>query len=103
LVRIGLLVVFLVFAATLHDHGTAYNDLHIVYLVVAIGLFAVSIALSRRRSGGPGRNGRGGGGPFGSGGGRIGNQDGSVGGGGSFGTPPPTAHPVEQPDPEAGP
>jgi hypothetical protein len=92
--RIGLLVVFLVFAATLHDKGSTYNVLHVVYLVLVIGLLAASVAMSRG-SGGPGRNGRNGRGPFG-------NQGGSVGGG-SFGTPPPNTRPVEQPDPEAGP
>lgn len=100
-IRIGLLVVFLIFALTLHGHGAAYNDFHVVYLVLVIGLIALSIALSRRGSGGPGRNG--GGGRYG--GGRYNDQaDGSVGSG-SFGTPPPppAPHPVEQPDPEAGP
>jgi len=91
--RIGLLVVFLVFAATLHDHGTAYNVLHAVYLVLAIGLLIGSVVMSRRSSGGSGRNRQGRGG-------RFGNQGGPSGGG-SFGSPPPPAHPVEQPDPEA--
>jgi hypothetical protein len=85
MVRFGALAVFLILAATLHNHGSAYNTLHIVYFVIIAGLLVASFA---------GRRGRG---RFGSGG-----PGGSRVGGGSFGSGPPRPDgPADNPDPEA--
>jgi hypothetical protein len=85
MVRFGALAVFLILAATLHDRGSTYNTLHVVYFVIIAGLLVASFA---------GRRGRG---RFGSGG-----PGGSRLGGGSFGSgsPRPDAA-VDNSDPEA--
>jgi hypothetical protein len=84
MVRLGVLVAFLVLAATLHGHGSTYNALHGVYIVIIVGLLIASFALRGRGRG------------------RIGSR-GPGSGGGSFGTGPPRTNlPPDNPDPEAG-
>ncbi|HWE66515.1 MAG TPA: hypothetical protein VG298_07715 [Acidimicrobiales bacterium] len=87
MVRLGVVVVFLILAATLHGRGSTYNTLHVVYLVVIVVLLVATFAGRGRRSGGPR--------------GRMGG-----GGGGAFGSPPSPGRPpggmTENPDPEAG-
>lgn len=91
-VRIALLVVFLVLAATLHGRGSTYNTLHIVYIVLVIGLLVGSLALGRGRRGLQRGNRQGGGNdPVGRG-----------GFGGAPPAPPPHAEPMQQTDPESG-
>ncbi len=85
MVRLGVLVVFLILAATLHGHGSTYNTLHVVYFVIIIGLVIAAFA------------GRRGSGRFGSGG-----SSGSRVGGGSFGSGPPRPDGApDNPDPDA--
>jgi hypothetical protein len=85
MVRFGVLAVFLILAATLHDRGSTYNGLHVVYFVIIAGLLVASFARRRGR------------GRFGSGG-----PGGSRLGGGSFGSAPPRADaPPDNPDPES--
>jgi len=96
--RIGLLVAFLILLVTLHGRGAAYNDFHVIYLVLLVGLLAFSFTRRRgQRPMGQGRwrNGSGG---------QPGNQP---SGRGSFGTAPPPPPPPaqtnwENPDPESG-
>ena len=95
MVRIGLLVAFLILVATLHGHGSTYNDIHIVYLVLVVGILIFAVT-QRRRQGGMGRGGMGRG-RMGQGG-----PDGGPTGSGSYGTPPPPPISVDNPDPEAG-
>jgi hypothetical protein len=83
-IRLGVLVVFLVLGATLHRQGSAYNAIHIVYVVIIVGVVVAAIA-SRRRGGG---------------GGRFGPRGPS--GGGSFGSGPPRPNVPENPNPDAG-
>jgi hypothetical protein len=85
MVRLGVLVLFLVLAATLHRQGSTYNVIHIVYFVVIAGVLVASFAARGR---GRGR-----------GGGRFGPPGGGVGRG-SFGSGPP--RPPENSNPDAG-
>jgi hypothetical protein len=108
-VRIGALVLILLIGAAFHDKGSAYNTIHIVYIVLIVALLLTGLVLSRRGRG-SGNQGRGynrGRGP-----GRGWSRgdipvDGSGVGGGSFGSGPPPAPPPatgvlpENTDPEA--
>jgi hypothetical protein len=102
MVRIGLLVAFLILVVTLHGHGSTYNDIHIVYLVLVVGILIFAVT-QRRRQGGMGRGGMGRG-RMGRGGMGRGGPDGGSTGSGSYGTPRPPPPPisVDNPDPEAG-
>jgi hypothetical protein len=88
MVRLGVLFLFLVLAATLHHRGSTYNTIHIVYFVVIAGVLVASFAARGR---GRGR-----------GGGRFGPPGGGVGRG-SFGSGPPRRDgPPENSNPDAG-
>jgi uncharacterized membrane protein YgcG len=95
-IRLGLLAALLIGTLVFHLHGTAYDALHIVYIVVIVVAIGTALVMSRR--GGSGRSGPGRAGRFGNNGGAFGS------GGGSFGSaPPPPASTVfpENSDPEA--
>jgi hypothetical protein len=86
MVRLCVLVLFLVLAATLHHQGSTYNAIHIVYFVVIASVLVASFAARGR----------------GRGGGRFGPPGGGVGRG-SFGSGPPRRDgPPENSNPEAG-
>jgi hypothetical protein len=92
MIRIGLLVSVLILGATLHDKGSTYNTIRVIYVVIVLGLLIGSFAL--RRGGGMRRRGPGGyGGPTG--------PTDPAAGRGSFGTAPPPPPGRENPDPEA--
>jgi hypothetical protein len=85
-IRLGVLVVFLVLATTLHRRGSAYNAIHVLYFVIIAGVVVAAIASRRRGGGGRGRFG-----PRG------------PSGGGSFGSGPPRSNvPPDNPNPDAG-
>ena len=102
MIRIGLLLSVLILGATLHDKGSTYNTIRVIYVVIVLGLLIGSFAL--RRGGGMRRRGPSGyGGPAGP----AGPADPGAGRG-SFGSapvpppPPPPAPGHDNSDPDAG-
>jgi hypothetical protein len=93
-VRLGLLALILILGATLHDRGSTYNTIHIVYLVVVVALLIGTVIFARGlgRSSSRGRG-------LQRGRGRYGPSDDAPVGSGSFGTAPSAPGPTSSAPP----